>query len=79
MLKSLNEPVTIDVFVDKKDLPSEVKKLENSIAEFLIDCKEYGKSNLQFNFLNPYEGLIDSAQTEWKIRFNIFMVFILPF
>ena len=62
LLKSLTEPVTIDVFVHKKELPSEVKKLENSIYEFLLNCKEYGKNNLQFRFLNPYEGLVDSAQ-----------------
>ena len=72
LLKSLKEPVTIDVFVHKKNLPSEVKKLENSIAEFLLNCKEYGKSNLQFKFLNPYEGLIDSAQTRMEDSLNYF-------
>ena len=72
LLRSLNEPVSIDVFVHKKNLPSEVKKLENSIAEFLLNCKEYGKSNLQFRFLNPYEGLIDSAQTRMEDSLNYF-------
>ena len=72
LLKSLNEPVTIDVFVHKKNLPSEVKKLENSIAEFLLNCKEYGRNNLQFRFLNPYEGLIDSAQTRMEDSLNYF-------
>ena len=72
LLKSLNEPVTIDVFVHKKNLPSEVKKLENSIAEFLLNCKEYGRNNLQFRFVNPYEGLIDSAQTRMEDSLNYF-------
>ena len=72
LLKNLNEPVTIDVFVHKKNLPSEVKKLENSIAEFLSNCKEYGKNNLQFRFLNPYEGLVDSAQTRMEDSLNYF-------
>jgi len=72
LLKSLKEPITIDVFVHKKSLPSEVKKLENSIAEFLLNCKEYGKNNLQFRFLNPYEGLIDSAQTRMEDSLNYF-------
>jgi gliding-associated putative ABC transporter substrate-binding component GldG len=72
LLKSLKEPVTIDVFVHKKNLPSEVKKLENSIAEFLLNCKEYGRNNLQFRFLNPYEGLIDSAQTRMEDSLNYF-------
>src|SRR5436189_4580084 len=46
LLKSLKEPVTIDVFVHKKNLPSEVKKLENSISEILFNCKEYVRKNL---------------------------------
>jgi gliding-associated putative ABC transporter substrate-binding component GldG len=60
LLSGLKEPITIDVFVHKKDLPSEVKKLENSINEFLLNCKEYGKKNFQFRFYNPYEGVPDS-------------------
>ena len=72
MLKSLTEPVTIDVFVHKKELPSEVKKLENSISEFLLNCKEYGRNNLQFRFLNPYEGLVDSAQTRMEDSLNYY-------
>ena len=73
LLKSLNEPVTIDVFVHKKDLPSEVKKLENSIDEFLSNCKEYARNNnLQFKFLNPYEGLSDSAQARMEDSLNYF-------
>lgn len=60
LLTGLTEPITIDVFVHKKDLPSEVKKLENSINEFLQNCKEYGKNNFQFEFINPYEGIHDS-------------------
>ena len=49
LLKNLDEPVTIDVFVHKKDLSAEAKKLRNSINEFLMECKEYGKNNLQLN------------------------------
>jgi gliding-associated putative ABC transporter substrate-binding component GldG len=62
LLRNLPEPVMIDVFVHKKDLPAEVRKLENSITEFLLNCKEYGKKNFQFQFTNPYEGVPDSLQ-----------------
>jgi len=72
LLKNLNEPVMIDVFVHKESLPSEVKKLENSINEFLLNCKEYGKNNLQFKFVNPYEGLSDSSQTRMEDSLNYF-------
>ncbi len=66
LLRNLTEPVTIDVFVHKKDLPSEVRKLENSINEFLMNCKEYGKKNFQFKFTNPYEGVPDSLQKQME-------------
>ena len=72
LLRNLDEPVMIDVFVHKESLPSEVKKLENSINEFLLNCKEYGKSNFQFKFFNPYVGLSDSSQTRMEDSLNYF-------
>ena len=72
LLRNLDEPVMIDVFVHKESLPSEVKKLENSINEFLLNCKEYGKSNFQFKFFNPYLGLSDSSQTRMEDSLNYF-------
>lgn len=66
LLTGLTEPVTIDVFVHKKNLQSEVKKLEISINEFLLNCKEYGKNNFEFNFINPYEGVPDSLQRKME-------------
>ena len=62
LLKGLKEPVAIDVFVEGNGLPSEVRRLKNSIQEFLNNCKDYSKGNLQFHFVNPYEGLNDSLQ-----------------
>ena len=72
LLSNLDGPVTIDVFVHKESLPSEVKKLRNSINEFLLNCKEYGKSNLQFKFFNPYLGLPDSSQRRMEDSLNYF-------
>jgi ABC-2 type transport system permease protein len=66
LLTGLTEPVRIDVFVHKKNLPSEVKKLENSIGEFLSNCKEYGGKNFEFKFINPYEGVPDSSQSKME-------------
>jgi ABC-2 type transport system permease protein len=66
LLTGLTAPVRIDVFVHKKNLQSEVKKLEISINEFLLNCKEYGKNNFEFKFINPYEGLPDSLQRKME-------------
>ena len=72
LLRSLTEPVTIDVFVHKKNLPSRAKKLENSINEFLQNCKDYNNKNVQFRFINPYEGLSDSLQVRMEDSLNYF-------
>jgi gliding-associated putative ABC transporter substrate-binding component GldG len=63
LLNGITEPVTIDVFVEKENLPSEVKRLRNSINEFLLNCKEYGRNNLKFRFINPYKAIKDSIET----------------
>src|SRR5690349_11452755 len=56
VLKNLNGPVRIDVFL-KGDFPAGFRKLSNSVEEFLIECKDYSRGNLQYNFVNPLEGL----------------------
>lgn len=66
LLSGLTDPVVIDVFVHKKNLPSEARKLENSINEFLLNCKEYGKRNFEFKFINPYEGVHDSLHKQME-------------
>ncbi len=61
LLRGLKEPVTIKVFLSG-DMPAGFKKLANSTRELLEDCKEYGKTNLQFTFEKPGEGLDDAAK-----------------
>jgi ABC-2 type transport system permease protein len=62
LLKNLPGNVEIDVFVEGKGLPAEVRRLKNTISEFLNDCKDYGRGKLTYRFINPYAGLSDSAQ-----------------
>lgn len=60
LLKNLDEPVRIEVFL-KGDYPAGFRKLSNSVQEFLQECKEYGKENFQFAFIDPLKGLDDST------------------
>lgn len=60
LLRNLDEPVRVEVLL-KGDFPASFRKLANSIQEFLQECKEYGKGNLQFVFTDPLKGLNDSA------------------
>lgn len=52
LLKGLRDKVTVTVFLDG-DMPAGFKKLGNSTRELLEEFKEYGTSNIQFNFERP--------------------------
>src|SRR5687768_9291341 len=54
LLRNLEEPVTIDVFL-KGDFPAGFKKLANSTKELLQEFKEYGRSKIRYNFFTPDE------------------------
>ena len=64
LLKNLAGNVEIDVFVEGNGLPAEVRRLKNTLNEFLNDCKDYGRGKLSYRFVNPYAGLSDSAQQD---------------
>ena len=62
LLANLKSPVRVDVLLSREDLPAVVRKFKNSVNEFLYEAKEYGGGNLQFNFIDPYENVTDTAQ-----------------
>lgn len=71
LLKSLEAPVRIEVFL-KGDFPAGFKKLANSVQEFLQECKEYGKENIQYVFTDPLKGLSDSSSQYLLDSINYF-------
>lgn len=56
ILKKLQDPVVIDVFL-KGDFPSGFKKLEATTKELLEEFKEYGHSKIVFRFMNPADEI----------------------
>jgi gliding-associated putative ABC transporter substrate-binding component GldG len=62
ILRNLDSTVTIDVFLTGNELPAVVRKFRNALIDFLNESKEYGKTRLVYNFINPYET-VDTAQT----------------
>lgn len=60
LLRNLDEPVRVEVFLEG-DFPAGFRKLANTVSEFLQECKEYGKGNLQVEFTDPLKGLDDST------------------
>jgi gliding-associated putative ABC transporter substrate-binding component GldG len=61
LLKNLNEPVMIDVFL-KGEFPSGFKKLSLSASELLKEFKENGKRNIIYNFHEPNETIVDDRK-----------------
>ena len=61
LLKDLDEPLEIDVFL-KGDFPAGFKKLAATAAELLQDFKESGSSKVSYNFIEPDELITDSLR-----------------
>ena len=57
----LNSPVTVDILMEGEDLPAYVRKFQNSVGDFLREIRGVSKNNIQFNFINPYENVSDTA------------------
>ena len=62
MLKSLDDVVTIDVFL-KGDLPAGFKKLSGSTDELLSEFKEYAHNNIQYRFITADNQMGDLNKT----------------
>lgn len=61
LLKNLDEPIMIDVFLNG-DFPSGFKKLSLSASELLKEFKENGKRNIIYNFHEPNETIVDDRK-----------------
>ncbi len=64
ILRDLNDIVFIRVYLEG-DLNIPFKKFQDNIHDLLDEFKIYGKSNLQYEFLNPFED--ESQEMQEKI------------
>ena len=63
MLKQLNDIVNIRVYLDG-DLNIPFKKFQDNIHDMLDEFKIYGRSMIQYEFVNPYEDVPVSMQNK---------------
>lgn len=63
ILQNLETPVNITVFLEG-DFPSGFKRLRSATKDLLIDYKAYAGNNIQFEFINPFEGKNQQEQDE---------------
>ncbi|HVI46914.1 MAG TPA: gliding motility-associated ABC transporter substrate-binding protein GldG [Chitinophaga sp.] len=64
LLRSLDGPVDIEVFL-KGDYPASFRQLAQATKELLEEFREYGRQNVRFTFVNPGQGLSDSARMKF--------------
>lgn len=61
MLKELDAPVTIDIYLEGKDLPAGIKKIKNSTADLLKEFRTYAHGNIVYNFIDINEEKNEEA------------------
>ncbi|SFD25542.1 gliding motility-associated ABC transporter substrate-binding protein GldG [Algibacter pectinivorans] len=54
IIKDVNSPIVIDVFLEGEDFPSEFRRLQNETKQLLEEFAATNK-NIVFNFINPLE------------------------
>jgi gliding-associated putative ABC transporter substrate-binding component GldG len=65
LIYGLEDKVNINVFLSG-ELPAGFKKLANSTKDLLQEFKEVSKTNIQYSFTKPGEGLGDSAKAQFQ-------------
>lgn len=64
MLRQLDSPVTVEVFL-KGEYPASFRQLAQATSDLLEEFREYGRQNFSFVFVNPGQGLSDSARMKF--------------
>lgn len=65
ILKELDDVVFIRVYLDGK-LNIPLQSFQKNIIELLDEFKVYGKSNIEYEIVDPFDGLTDSEQENVK-------------
>ncbi len=66
LLKNLNDEVIIKVYLDGDGLPGGFERLKRAVKETLVEFKYFGKNNIDYQFINPYDGSEEERNTIFK-------------
>jgi gliding-associated putative ABC transporter substrate-binding component GldG len=66
MLENLEDQVVIKVYLDGEDLPGGFERLKRAVKETLVEFKYYGKDDIDYQFINPYDGSEEQRNTLFK-------------
>lgn len=63
ILRNLEDNVFVQVYLDG-ELNIPFKKFQNNIRDIMDEFSVYGKSNLQYEFVNPFEDISEKMQSK---------------
>lgn len=66
LLKNLEDEVIIKVYLDGEGLPGGFERLKRAVKETLVEFKYFGKDNVDYQFINPYDGSEEERNTLFK-------------
>jgi ABC-2 type transport system permease protein len=66
LLKNLEDEVIIKVYLDGEGLPGGFERLKRAVKETLVEFKYFGKDNIDYQFINPYNGSEDERNKLFK-------------
>ena len=66
LLNNLNDEVIIKVYLDGEGLPGGFERLKRAVKETLVEFKYFGKDNIDYQFINPYDGSEEERNTLFK-------------
>ncbi len=64
VMDSLPKKVKVTVYLQGKDLPGGMKRLQQATRDMLNDLEAYGHGKLSFEFANPLDGLSQEEQAK---------------
>lgn len=64
VMDTLPQPVKVTVYLQGKDLPGGMKRLQQATRDMLSDLQAYTHRRLHFEFVNPLDGLNEQEQEQ---------------
>ncbi|MBE9585456.1 gliding motility-associated ABC transporter substrate-binding protein GldG [Mucilaginibacter sp. JRF] len=70
MMDSLHAPVKVTVFLQGDNFPGGFKRLQRAVRDMLSDLQSYSHRKLEFDFVDPLEGLSTEEQNNTITNFQ---------
>ncbi|WP_454800929.1 gliding motility-associated ABC transporter substrate-binding protein GldG [Mucilaginibacter phyllosphaerae] len=64
IMDGLPQTVKVTVYLEGKDFPGGMKRLQTSVKDMLADLQAYSHGDLQFEFTDPLKGLSNEQQNQ---------------